>query len=107
MPAKTTTTGDVGPEPRPGQGPAAAGTPPEEFPDASVQAAGDGKPADVAAEFDALVQAVATANRVTVDKRSILSVTVANGAVKVEYVDRAATSQFEPDPIRVVSARTA
>lgn len=94
-----TTSDDVAADPAP----AAAGP---AFPDASVPAASRREPTGVAAEFDALVEAVARDNGVTVVKGNILSVTLANGTVKVEYVDRSVKSVFEPDPIRVVISPT-
>lgn len=93
-----TTSDDVAADPAP----AAAGPAPA----ASVPAASRREPTGVAAEFDALVEAVARDNGVTVVKDNILSVTLANGTVKVEYVDRSVKSVFEPDPIRVVISPT-
>lgn len=57
-------------------------------------------PRSVKAEYEALIRAAAP----NADLGNVLSVTLANGQVRVEYVDRSQASEFEPDPIRISTA---
>lgn len=60
-----------------------------------------GKESSVKELYAALVRAVAPA----AVEGNILSVSIANDEVRVEYVDRTQVSVFEPDPIRVATAK--
>lgn len=91
---KVTDTGSIDTSISTGHGDATAA-----FPDSS-RGVPDDQPRNVRAQYEALV--AATAPGAKFDK--ILSVSLANDMVKVEYVDESAATAFDPTPIRVVTA---
>lgn len=90
-----TTTGNVA-----GQPPVEAGDDTKPFP-VSPRGGEAESPRTVKREYEALVKAAAP----DADLGSVLSVTLANDSVRVEYVDRSQASEFEPDPIRISTAK--
>jgi len=64
------------------------------------------KDSTVREQFVALVEAVGRENGVTVATTDtpVLSVTIANNTISVEYVDRSAATHFDPTAVRTIRA---